>query len=72
MEMIMNPDLGMLGMGGEAWTMAGALGVFGSFIAVLLTLINLYINVVIYKFFFGLVSTLVNWIKGPYLPFKSM
>ena len=72
MSMIMNPDLGMLGMGGEAWTMAGALGVFGSFIAVLLTLINLYINVVIYKFFFGLVSTLVNWIKGPYLPFKSM
>jgi hypothetical protein len=57
---------------GEAWTMPGAMGVFASFVAVLVTLINLYINVVIYQFLFGLVSTLVNWVKGPYLPFKSL
>lgn len=56
----------------SAWTTQGAMTVFGSFIAVLVTLINLYINVVIYKFLFGLVSTLVTWIKSPYLPFKSL
>jgi hypothetical protein len=72
MNQILNPDLGMFGYGGEAWTIAGAMGVFAAFIGVLLTLINLYINIVIYKFFFGLISTLVNWIKGPYLPFKSL
>ena len=72
MDAVLNPDLSMLGYGGDAWTIAGAMGVFAAFIGVLLTLINLYINIVIYKFFFGLVSTLVNWIKGPYLPFKSL
>jgi len=68
-EGILNPDLPGLG---KAWTMAGAMGVFGAFVGVLFTLINLYVNVVIYKFIFGLLSTLVNWVKGPYLPFRSL
>ncbi|MEJ6755445.1 MAG: hypothetical protein QNK78_00400 [Crocinitomicaceae bacterium] len=55
-----------------AWTTQGAMTVFVSFIAVLGTLINLYINVVIYNFLYGLISTLVAWIKAPYLPFKSL
>ena len=55
-----------------AWTTQGGLAVFVSFIAVLGTLINLYINVVIYNFLYGLISTLVAWIKAPYLPFKSL
>ena len=66
----MNPNLDL--SAGEAWTVAGALWVFGSFIAVVITLINLYINVVIYQFLYGLASTLVKWVKGPYLPFKSL
>ena len=57
---------------GSAWTMNGAAGICGSFIAVLVTLINLYITVAIYKFIFGLASTLVKWVKAPYLPFKSL
>jgi|GEM_PF-264396 len=56
----------------SAWTPQGAMAVFVSFIAVLVTLINLYINVVIYNFLYGLISTLVAWIKAPYLPFKSL
>jgi hypothetical protein len=32
----------------------------------------MYINVAIYQFLFGLVAALVNWVKGPYLPFKSL
>ena len=72
MNQVLNPDFGMLGRGGDAWTMAGAMGVFASFVSILFILINLYVNVVIYQFLFGLVSSLVNWIKGPYLPFKSM
>jgi len=72
MDAVLNPDLSMLGYGGDAWTIPGAMGVFAAFIGVLLTLRNRYSNMGIYKFCFGLVSTLVNWIKGPYLPFKSL
>jgi len=71
MAAMLNPDLSEFGSG-DAWTVAGAMGVFGSFVAILFILINLYVNVVIYQFLFGLISSLVNWIKGPYLPFKSL
>ena len=57
---------------GEAWTMEGAQSVFGGFIAVLVILILLYINLIIYKFVYGLLTTLVNWVKSPYIPFKSL
>jgi hypothetical protein len=73
MAAMLNPDLSQLfGNGGDAWTILGAMGVFVSFVAILFVLINLYVNVVIYQFLFGLISSLVNWIKGPYLPFKSL
>jgi hypothetical protein len=67
---ITSPDLTVYG--GSAWTVSGAAGVCVSFLAVLVTLINLYITVAIYKFIFGLASTLVKWVKAPYLPFKSL
>jgi hypothetical protein len=65
-------EVSMMPEFGEAWTMVGAESVFGAFVAVLFTLVNLYINVVIFKFVYGLLSTLVNWVKSPYLPFKSL
>ena len=66
----MHPNLDM--SGGDAWTVAGVMGVFGAFIAVLITLVNLYINVVVYQFLYGLASTLVKWVKAPYLPYKAL
>jgi len=70
MSEMMNPNLGMTA--GEPWTVSGAMGVFGSFISILVILVNLYINVVVYKFLFGLVSTLVKWVKAPYFPYKAL
>lgn len=67
-EMMAGPNMGS----GDAWTLEGAMGVFGSFISIVVILVNLYINVVIYQFLYGLVSTLVKWVKAPYLPFKSL
>ena len=67
-EMMAGPDMGY----GDAWTVAGAMGVFGSFISIVVILVNLYINVMVYQFLYGLASTLVKWVKAPYLPFKSL
>jgi hypothetical protein len=71
MAEMLNPDLSEFGIG-AAWTVAGATGVFFSFVSILIILINLYVNVVIYQFIFGLAATLVKWVKAPYLPFKSL
>ena len=67
-EMMAGPSMG----NGDAWTVAGAMGVFGSFVSIVVILVNLYINVMVYQFLYGLASTLVKWIKAPYLPFKSL
>ncbi|MEJ6775898.1 MAG: hypothetical protein QNK85_01065 [Crocinitomicaceae bacterium] len=67
-DMMAGPNMGY----GGAWTVAGAIGVFGSFISIVVILVNLYINVMVYQFLYGLASTLVKWLKAPYLPFKSL
>ena len=67
-DMMAGPDMG----DGDAWTVAGAMGVLGSFISIVVVLVNLYINVMVYQFLYGLASTLVKWVKAPYLPFKSL
>ena len=67
-DMMAGPNMGS----GDAWTVEGAMGVFGSFISIVVILVNLYINVMVYQFLYGLASTLVKWLKAPYLPFKSL
>ena len=60
-------------------TVDGALGynlesfvaVAKEYIQVVIILANLYVALAFYHFFFGILSSLFNWIKSPYLPFKS-
>jgi len=43
-----------------------------AYLQVIVTLILLFVNIIIYKWFYTLATTFVNWISGPYLPFKSL
>ena len=70
-DLMQQPEM-LSNAGGSAWTVAGAMGVFSAFVSVVFVLVSMYINVAIYQFLFGLVAALVNWVKGPYLPFKSL
>ena len=46
--------------------------VIGAYVNVIVTLILLFVNIIIYKWLYTLATTFVNWISGPYLPFKSL
>ena len=41
------------------------------FVQVVIILAQLYVALAFYHFFYGILSSLFNWIKSPYLPFKS-
>lgn len=57
---------------GTPQTVAGFIAACYSFAAVVLILINLYVAIAIYNFFFALANTFLNWVKSPYLPMKSL
>jgi hypothetical protein len=56
---------------GAAWSWSGFMSVAWEFVGVVIILAQLYVVVAIYKFFYSIISSLVNWLKSPYLPFKS-
>ena len=55
---------------GDAWSMSGFYSVVWEYVGVAVVLAKLYVALAIYKFFYSIISSLVNWIKSPYLPFK--
>jgi hypothetical protein len=56
---------------GSAWTWNGLISVAWEYVGVAVVLAKLYVVLAIYKFFYSIISSLVNWIKSPYLPFKA-
>lgn len=56
---------------GSAWTWNGLMSVAWEYVGVAVILAKLYVVLAIYKFFYSIISSLVNWIKSPYLPFKA-
>jgi hypothetical protein len=56
---------------GAHWTWDGFMSVAWEYVGVIVVLAKLYVVLALYHFFYGLISSLVNWIKSPYLPFKS-
>ena len=56
---------------GSPWSWDGLMSVVWEFVGVAVILAKLYVSLAIYKFFYGIVSSLVNWIKSPHLPFKT-
>ncbi|KRO88122.1 MAG: hypothetical protein ABR90_00925 [Cryomorphaceae bacterium BACL29 MAG-121220-bin8] len=59
--------------GSEAtgYNLDGALAVGWEYVQVAIILAQLYVALAFYSFFYGILSSLFNWIKSPYLPFKS-
>lgn len=61
------------GFGGVEWFDFDALPmVIAAFVSVIGTLILVFVNLIIWKWVYSLGTTFVNWISGPYLPFKSL
>ncbi|MFT4942412.1 MAG: hypothetical protein ACJAYD_000182 [Patiriisocius sp.] len=56
---------------GEAWSVNGFYAVLWQYVGVVAILAKLYVALAIYYFFYGIISSLVKWIKSPYLPFKT-
>jgi hypothetical protein len=56
---------------GSAWSLNGFYSVAWEYVGVAVVLAKLYVVLAIYKFFYSIISSLVNWIKSPYLPFKT-
>mgnify|MGYP001565792626 CR=1 FL=1 len=56
---------------GGAWTWEGLMSVAWEYIGVVVVLAKLYVVLALYHFFYGLISSLVNWVQSPYIPFKS-
>jgi len=54
-----------------AWSLKGFYAVVWEYVGVVAILAKLYVVVALYHFFYGVISSLVNWIKSPYLPFKA-
>ena len=56
---------------GSSWSWNGLISVAWEYVGVAVVLAKLYVVLAIYKFFYSIISSLVNWLKSPYLPFKS-
>jgi hypothetical protein len=56
---------------GNALSWDGLISVSWEYVGVVVVLAKLYVALAIYKFFYGIISSFVNFIKNPYLPFKS-
>jgi hypothetical protein len=56
----------------DGWTWGGLASVALSYVSVLVVLIQLFVSLAVYHFLYGLASTFIKWVKGPYLPFKSL
>ena len=61
----------LTGSDATGYTINGLVAVGWEYVQVILILAKLYLALAIYHFFYGVLTTLVKWIKNPYLPFKS-
>ena len=55
----------------EAGYAGGLIGAAWQFVNVAIILAQLYLTLAFYKFFWGILSTFFNFIKNPYLPFRT-
>ena len=55
----------------RGYNLDAALAVGWEFVQVVIILAKLYVVLAFYHFFWGVLNTFFNWIKSPYLPFKS-
>jgi len=55
----------------ESGYLGGLIGAAWQFVNVAIILAQLYLTLAFYKFFWGILSTLFNFIKNPYLPFRN-
>ena len=69
LEDFMNWDV--TGSEASGYTVDAALAVGWEFVQVVIILAKLYVVLAFYHFFWGVLNTFFNWIKSPYLPFKS-
>tara|TARA_B110000091_G_scaffold3914_1_gene3962 strand:- start:140 stop:916 length:777 start_codon:yes stop_codon:yes gene_type:complete len=56
---------------GSAWSWGGLMSVAWEYVGVVVILAKLYVVVAIYKFFYSIITSLINWLKSPYLPFRA-
>ena len=56
----------------EWLSISGLTAVILGFWNVVVILIGLFVNLILWKWIIALATTFVNWISGPYLPFKSL
>jgi hypothetical protein len=57
---------------GGGWSIESLVGAGMAFVAIIMMLLQLYISLAVYSFLYGMAATFVNWVKAPYLPFKSL
>jgi|TARA_B110000483_G_scaffold94827_1_gene116617 hypothetical protein len=55
----------------SAWSWDGLISVAWECAGVAVVLAKLYVVLPKYKFFYSIITSLINWLKRPYLPFKS-
>ena len=56
----------------DSWSLDGVGTLLSMFASVLVVFIILFIALPIWEFIYGLISTLIKWIKGPYIPHKAL
>ena len=56
---------------GAGWTIEGLISAGMAFVGVIVMLIQLYVSLAVYTFFYGLATTFVAWLRAPYIPLTS-
>ena len=56
---------------GAAWSPNGFVALLWEYVGVLVILAKMFVNLAIYSFFYGIISSLVRWIQSPYIPIKT-
>lgn len=57
---------------GAGWTIEGLVGAGMAFVGVIIMLIQLYVSLAVYSFFYGLADKFVSWVKAPFIPLSGL
>jgi len=57
---------------GAGWTIEGLVGAGMAFVGVIIMLIQLYVSLAVYRFFYGLADKFVSWVKAPFIPLSGL
>ncbi|MGB1185180.1 MAG: hypothetical protein ACPG4S_08445, partial [Schleiferiaceae bacterium] len=57
---------------GAGWTIEGLVGAGMAFVGVIIMLIQLYVSLSVYSFFYGLADKFVSWVKAPFIPLSGL